>query len=159
MKKAIYPGSFDPVTLGHIDIIKRACKLVDELVVGVLINKDKTPLFSDDERVNMLIEATLDIPNVKIRTFKGLTADFAKEEKAGFIVRGLRAISDFDKEMQMAEANSKIMEGLDTIFLPTSLEYAFLSSSTVKEVASFGGNVDQFVPLCVKIKLQEKFNS
>ena len=126
MKTAIYPGSFDPVTLGHIDVIKRASKLFDHLIIGVLNNRAKTPLFSVEERVKMLEEVTKDIPNVEVKSFAGLTVDFAKECNANAVVRGLRAITDF-------------------VFLTTSLEYAYLSSSTVKEVAAYGGDISNFV--------------
>lgn len=156
MKIAIYPGSFDPVTNGHLDIMKRASKLVDMLIVGVLINHKKTPLFSAEERVKMLEEATSDLPNVQIRTFEGLTVDFAREVNAGFIIRGLRAISDFDYELQMAHTNGKLYDDIDTIFLPAGLEYAYLSSTTVKEVASFGGDISQFVPPMVAERITRK---
>lgn len=159
MATAIYPGSFDPVTYGHIDIMRRACKLVDKLYVAVLVNNSKTPLFSTDERVTMLKEVTKDMPNVEILTFEGLTVEFAKKINAQFMVRGLRAISDFDFELQLAQTNSKLCDEVDTIFLPTSLEYAFLSSRTVKEVASFDGDISQFVPPYVEEKLREKYQN
>ncbi len=157
MSKAIYPGSFDPVTYGHIDIIRRAAKIFDELTVSVLNNKVKTPLFSVDERVKMLQEVCKDIPNVKIDSFSGLLADYASECGTDVIIRGLRAITDFEYELQMAQTNHKIAEHVDTVFLTTSLEYAYLSSTTVKEVASFGKDVTQFVPPCVAEKIYEKY--
>ena len=157
MLKAIYPGSFDPVTNGHIDIIKRSAAIVDELIVGVLQNKKKTPLFSVAERVEMLKEVTKDIPNVKIIQFEGLLIDFAKREGANAIVRGLRAVTDFEYELQMAQTNRKLDSNVETLFIMTSLEYSYLSSSTVREVASFNGDISQFVPEFVEKKVKEKF--
>ena len=135
MITAVYPGSFDPVTYGHMDIIERAAKLTDRLVIGVLKNNTKTPLFSDEERVNILEKATEDIPNVSVRSFDGLAVDFAKLCGAKVIVRGLRAITDFEYELQMSQTNRIMCPELDTIFLTTDLRYAYLSSSTVREVS------------------------
>ena len=146
MLRAIYPGSFDPVTNGHLDVIRRASGLVDELIVGVLNNKAKTPLFSVEERVKMLKEVTKELPGVKIVPFEGLLIDFAKEMSAKMVVRGLRAVTDFEYELQMAQTNHAMCHNIDTIFLTTDLKYAYLSSSIVKEVASFDGNIDMFVP-------------
>jgi len=146
MLRAIYPGSFDPVTLGHLDIIRRSAAIADELIVGILNNKAKTPLFSVGERVKMLEEVTKDFPNVKIIPFEGLLVEFAKQMDAKVIVRGLRAITDFEYELQMSQ----------TLFLTTSLEFSFLSSTTVKEVASFGGDITQFVPEVIVKKIKEK---
>ena len=146
MRRAVYPGSFDPVTLGHLDIIGRAARLVDELIVGVLVNSAKTPLFSVEERVSMLAEVTKDIPNVRVEAFSGLSVDFAKECSARMIVRGLRAITDFEYELQMAQTNRIMAEDIDTLFLTTNLKYAYLSSTTVKEVAFYGGDISHFVP-------------
>ena len=157
MKRAIYPGSFDPVTFGHIDIIKRAAYIFDELIVAVLNNKGKTPLFSVDERVNILKEVVKDIPNVSVLSYEGLLVDFAKENDAGVIVRGLRAVTDFEFELQLAQTNSVLSSGVDTMFLTTSLRYAYLSSSTVKEVASYGGDIDKFVPPLVEKLTYEKY--
>lgn len=158
MKAAIYPGSFDPVTLGHLDIIKRSAEIFDELIVSVLDNKAKTPLFSVEERVKMLEEATKDIPNVKVDYFSGLTIDYAKKKNVHVTVRGLRAITDFEYELQIAQTNHKLSNGeLDTMFLTTTLEYAYLSSSSVKEIASFGGDVSQCVPDFVAKLLYEKY--
>jgi len=154
--RGIYPGSFDPVTLGHIDIIERSSKMVDELIVGVLQNKAKTPLFSVEERVRMLKEVTKHLPNVKIVSFEGLLVQFAKQMEAKVIIRGLRAITDFEYELQMAQTNHKLEPEIETIFLTTNLEYSFLSSSTVTEVASFGGDISQFVPDVIEKKIQEK---
>ncbi|MFT3985932.1 MAG: pantetheine-phosphate adenylyltransferase [Lachnospiraceae bacterium] len=146
MKSAIYPGSFDPVTFGHIDIIKRASNIFDELTVSVLNNKVKSPLFSVEERVTILKEVTAGMPNVSIDSYEGLLAEYAKQANANVVIRGLRAITDFEYELQLAQTNHKLAENVDTIFLTTSLEYAYLSSSTVKEVASFGGDISKFVP-------------
>ena len=156
MLRAIYPGSFDPVTNGHIDIIKRAAAISDELIVGVLQNKAKTPLFSVEERVIILREVTKSLKNVKIMTFEGLLIDFAAQMDAKVIVRGLRAITDFEYELQMSQTNRKLNADIETLFLTTSLEYSFLSSTTVKEVASFGGDISQFVPEFVAEKVTEK---
>ena len=156
MLRAIYPGSFDPVTLGHLDIIKRAAGLVDELIVGVLNNNAKMPLFSVEERVKMLEEVTKDIPNVKIMPFAGLLVDFARQTGARVVVRGLRAITDFEYELQMSQMNHKLEAEVETVFFTTSLEYSYLSSSTVKEVAAFGGDISQFVPETVVEKINDK---
>ena len=146
MRRAVYPGSFDPVTFGHLDIIERSANLVDELIVGVLINHAKTPLFSVEERVNMLQEVTAGLSNVRVLAFSGLSVDFVKECNANFIVRGLRAITDFEYELQMAHTN-RIMNGdIDTLFLTTNLKYAYISSTTVKEVAYYGGDISHFFP-------------
>lgn len=158
MLRGIYPGSFDPVTNGHLDIIRRSASLVDELIVGVLNNNAKTPLFSVEERVKMLKEVTKDMPNVRVIPFEGLLIDFAKKMDAKMIVRGLRAITDFEYELQMAQTNHKLAPDLETTFLTTSLEYSFLSSTIVKEVASFGGDISQFVPKVIENRVREKMN-
>lgn len=158
MKKAVYPGSFDPVTLGHLDIIKRASEMFDILIVAVLNNKGKTPLFSVENRVMMLKEATKDIPNVEVASFSGLLIDYCKEKDIHIAVRGLRAITDFEYELQIAQVNRKFSnDELDTLFLTTSLEYAYLSSSTVKEIACFGGDVSQCVPNFVADAISKKY--
>lgn len=146
MKRAIYPGSFDPVTFGHIDMIERSAQIVDELVVAVLINSAKNPLFSVQERVSMLEEITGHIPNIRITSFNGLLIDYAREADASIIVRGLRAVTDFEYELQIAQTNRIVNSRIDTVFLTTSLEYAYLSSTIVKEVASYGGDISHFVP-------------
>lgn len=156
MVRAIYPGSFDPVTYGHLDVIKRASKIVDELIVGVLNNKSKTPLFSVENRVKMLNDAVSDLPNVKVMSFEGLLVDFAKKVDAQLIVRGLRAVTDFEYELQMSQTNSVLNSEVDTIFFTTSLEYAYLSSSTVKEAAYFGADISKFVPPNVVIEVKNK---
>ena len=158
MKSAIYPGSFDTVTYGHLDIIRRAADIVDHLTVAVLNNHTKTPLFSVEERVNILKEVTKDIPNVSIESFSGLLIDYAKEKDVHVSVRGLRAITDFEYELQIAQTNHKLSNGeLDTIFLTTSLEYSYLSSSSVKEIASFNGDISQLVPEYVSKLVYEKY--
>lgn len=156
MKRAVYPGSFDPVTFGHLDVICRSADLVDELIVGVLQNNSKNPLFSLEERVNILKEVTKDIKNVRIESFAGLSIDFARQCEAQFLVRGLRAITDFEYELQMAQTNRIMAPDIDTIFLTTSLEYAYLSSSTVKEVACFHGDISKFVPKIVEDAMAQK---
>lgn len=158
MRTAIYPGSFDPVTFGHIDIIKRASAMVDKLIIGVLRNSAKTPLFSVEERVNMLREVTKGIDNIEIRSFEGLLIDFAREMDAHIIVRGLRAVTDFEYELQLAQTNKTVYPEIDTLFLVTSVEYSYLSSSVVREVASYSGDISKFVPSCVTKKLKDKFN-
>ena len=137
MKTAIYPGSFDPVTLGHFDIIKRSSEIFDQVIVGVLCNNAKSPLFSE--------EVTKDIPNVEVQSFDGLLVDFMRQNHAKVIVRGLRAITDFEYELQLAQMNRVIAPEIDTLFLTTNLKYAYLSSSTVKEVAAYGGDISNFV--------------
>lgn len=159
MKRAIYPGSFDPVTLGHMDIISRAAKVVDELIVAVLINSAKKPLFSVEERVSMLEEITRDIPNVKVKSFDGLLVEYAENEKADFIVRGLRAVTDFEYELQIAQSNHIVNPRVDTLFLTTSLEYAYLSSTIVKEIASYGGDISRFVPEQLMERIYTKYNN
>lgn len=158
MKKAVYPGSFDPVTFGHLDVIRRASQMFDELTVSVLNNTTKTPLFSVDERVKILQMATKEFPNVKIDSFSGLLVDYAREKDVHVSVRGLRAITDFEYELQTAQTNKLLSHGeLDTIFLTTSLEYAYLSSSSVKEIASFGGDISMCVPDFVADMVYEKY--
>lgn len=159
MRKGIYPGSFDPVTYGHLDIIKRAAKLVDTLIVGVLNNNAKMPLFSVKERVKMLKDVTKDIPNVEIVPFNGLLIDFAKEMEADVVIRGLRAITDFEYELQMAQTNQKLGPDVETVFFTTNIEYSYLSSTTVKEIAAFGGDITQFVPEAVRVELEQKMSA
>lgn len=159
MKRAVYPGSFDPVTYGHLDIIRRAAEIFDVLIVSVLNNQNKIPLFSVEERVNILKEATRDIPNVEVDSFSGLLINYAAEKNLHIAVRGLRAITDFEYELQIAQTNRKLSNGnLDTMFLTTSLEYAYLSSSSVKEIASFGGDISQCVPDFVANMIYEKYH-
>ena len=159
MLRAIYPGSFDPVTYGHCDIKQRSCKIVDELIVGVLNNKAKMPLFSVEERVKMLKEVTGSLPNVRIVPFDGLLVDFASRMDARLIIRGLRAITDFEYELQMSQTNHKLEPKVETMFLTTSIQYSYLSSTTVREIAAFGGDLSQFVPEAVAVELKKKMNT
>ena len=159
MLRAIYPGSFDPVTYGHIDIMRRSCKIVDELIVGVLNNKAKMPLFSVEERVKMLKEVTKDLDNIRIVPFDGLLVEFASRMNAGLVIRGLRAITDFEYELQMSQTNQKLDPNIETMFLTTSIEYSYLSSTTVREIAAFGGDLTQFVPEAVALELEKKMNT
>ena len=156
MLRAIYPGSFDPVTFGHIDIIRRSAAITDELIVGVLQNKAKTPLFSVEERVKMLEEVTKHLPNVRIVPFEGLLAQFARQMKANLVIRGLRAITDFEYELQMAQTNHKLNSEIETLFMTTSLDYSYLSSSVVREIAAFDGDISQFVPEQVMEQVTKK---
>lgn len=156
MRKAIYPGSFDPVTNGHLDIIRRSSAIVDQLIVGVLNNNTKIPLFSVDERVRMLKEAAADFDNVQIVPFDGLLVDFCRRQGARLVIRGLRAITDFEYELQLAQTNKKLFPEMETMFLTTNLEYSYLSSTTVKEIARFGGDVGQFAPDAAAAALYSK---
>ena len=145
MKKAVYSGSFDPITFGHLDIIKRSAKIMDEVVINVLNNSAKNPLFSIEERVSMIKEMTETISNVKVVSFDGLLVDFAREIQANIIIRGLRAVTDFEYELQIAQTNHVEYNEIETIFLTTSLQYSYLSSTIVKEFAAYGGDISQFV--------------
>ena len=156
MTTAVYPGSFDPVTNGHLDVIRRSSKMVDELIVGVLNNNAKMPLFSAEERVNILEKATQDVPNVEVKPFEGLSVNFARENHAQVIIRGLRAVTDFEYELQMAQTNRVLAPDVDTVFLTTSLEYAYLSSTILKEVAHFGGDLSKFAPAEITDAVIEK---
>ena len=156
MKIAVYPGSFDPATYGHLDVIKRAAVSFDKVIVGVLHNSSKSPLFSVEERVNILEKATLDIPNVEVKPFEGLSVNFARENHAQVIIRGLRAVTDFEYELQMAQTNRVLAPDVDTVFLTTSLEYAYLSSTILKEVAHFGGDLSKFAPAEITDAVIEK---
>lgn len=158
MKIAIYPGSFDPLTYGHLDVIERSLNIADKLIVGVLNNRSKSPLFSIEERVKMLKELTSKYPNVEIRAFDGLLVDFSREVHANLIVRGLRAITDFEYELQMSQTNYILAPDIETVFLNTRLQYAYLSSSIVKEVAAMGGDISNFVPEEVISGIYEKYN-
>lgn len=158
MKVGIYPGSFDPITKGHLDIIERAAGVVDELVIGVLDNSEKSPLFTVDERVDLIREAVSHLTNVRAESFHGLTVDFAKQCNAHILVRGLRAVTDFEYELQIAQMNHKMNDSLDTIFFTTSVEYSYLSSSIVKEIARYHGDISPFVPQNVVNAVYDKYN-
>lgn len=153
---AIYPGSFDPITLGHLDIIQRACRLFDEVIVAVLCNPDKAPWFTLQERVDQICRSTTHLPNLQVDYFDGLTVNYAKMRQATVLIRGLRVLSDFEKELQMAHINKTLSEDIETVFLASSNEYSFLSSSAVKEIARFGGSVDHLVPEHVALDLYQK---
>jgi pantetheine-phosphate adenylyltransferase len=157
MRRAIYPGSFDPVTNGHLDVIERARKLFDEVVVAVADNDEKQPLFSLKERLDLLRETAGRIGNVRVAQFKGLLVEFARAEDAGAVIRGLRAVSDFEFEFQMALMNRKLDAVVETIFLMPKEDYTYLSSRIVKEIARLGGDVSSFVPACVAKALSRKF--
>ena len=158
MKRAVYPGSFDPLTFGHLDIIRRASAVFDELIVSVLNNKEKMPLFSVEERVKILQKATEGLPNVKVDYFSGLLIDYAREKDIHIAVRGLRAITDFEYELQIAQTNRVLsQEQLDTVFFTTSLEYSYLSSSGVRQIASFGGDISMCVPDFVAGLVYDKY--
>ncbi|MBE5828654.1 MAG: pantetheine-phosphate adenylyltransferase [Butyrivibrio sp.] len=158
MKIAVYPGSFDPVTYGHLDIIKRASKMFDEVIVAVMCNSAKTPLFSLDERVKMLQESVKDLSNVKIESFSGLLIDYCKSADIHIVIRGLRAITDFEYELQIAQTNKELSHNqVDTVFLTTSLKYSYLSSSVVKEIASYNGDISPCVPEFIAERLYQKY--
>lgn len=156
---AVYPGSFDPVTLGHLDIISRSSKIADKLVVGVLVNSKKQPMFTMEERLEMLRETVKDLDNVEVQTFEGMTIDFARKNNANVIIRGLRVISDYETEMQIAQVNRSIDPSIETMFLSTGLEYSFLSSTIAKEVAFYDAGVEKLVPPIVAKKFKEKYLS
>lgn len=158
MKRAIYPGSFDPITFGHLDMIERSAKIVDELVIGVLNNSAKNSLFSVEERVSMIKEMTKDWKNVTVASFDGLLVDFMKQIQATIIIRGLRAVTDFEYELQIAQANHVQNSEIETIFLTTDLRYSYLSSTIVKEFASYGGDISKFVPERFIDLIYEKYN-
>jgi len=158
MRRAVCPGSFDPVTNGHLDIIRRAARLFDEVTVGVLVNPNKKGLFSVDERLTMLGDVVTGLDNVKVEAFEGLLVDFCRDHDIDAIVKGLRAVGDFDTELQMAQMNASL-SGVETVFVPTSPEWSFLASSLVKEVARFGGDVSGLVPSEVLTRLTERLGS
>jgi len=156
MTKVVCPGSFDPVTNGHLDIVERSAHLFDEVVVAVLVNESKSGLFTIEERLDLLGEATRHLPNVSTASFTGLLVDFCTQNEVDAIVKGLRAVTDFDYELQMAQMNGSLTE-VDTVFIPTSPEYSFLASSLVKEVAKHGGDVSGLIPDFVNDELKKKF--
>ncbi len=156
---AVYPGSFDPVTLGHLDIITRTSQIADKLIVGILVNNNKQPMFTMDERLMMLNETVKGIPNVEVQTFEGMTIDFARQNGAKVIIRGLRVISDYESEMQIAQVNRSLDDSIETLFMATSLEHSFLSSTIAKEVAYYDREVEKLVPKIVADKFREKFGT
>lgn len=158
-KIAVCPGSFDPITYGHLDIIQRGAKVFDEVYVGVLNNSAKKSLFTVEERVELIKEATSHIPNVKVDSFEGLLVDYAKHRNAQVVIRGLRAVSDFEYEMQITSMNRLLNDNIETFFIMTKNQYSFLSSSIVKEVAKYGGDISELVPKVVQQKLTEKRNN
>jgi pantetheine-phosphate adenylyltransferase len=156
MAKAVYTGSFDPITYGHINVIERGAKLFEKLIIGVLNNSEKTPLFSAEERVNIIREVTAHIENIEVCSFNGLAIDFAVRNDAQVFLRGLRATTDFEYELQMAQTNRVLNSPIDTLFLTTSLKYAYLSSTIVKEVAAYRGDISKFVPPEVAVRVLER---
>lgn len=159
MKTAIYPGTFDPITKGHLDVIRRARKIFDHLVVLVAYHKDKSPLFKVSERVEMIREATKDIEGVEVDSYGGLLVEYAKDKKVTALIRGLRAVSDFEYEFQMAQMNRELYAPLETVFLVPAESYTYLSSSLVKEIYTLGGDVSEFVPEPVVTRLRDKLKS
>ncbi|WP_300386165.1 pantetheine-phosphate adenylyltransferase [Clostridium sp.] len=157
MNIAIYPGSFDPITNGHLDIITRAAKIYEKLIVAVLINVDKKSLFSIEERVNLIKKVTRDIKNVEVISFEGLLVDFARMKNSKVILKGLRTVSDFEYEFQMALMNSKLDSNIETVFMMTSSAYSYVSSSAVKQVVKFGGNIEGLVPIELIEEIKNKF--
>ena len=160
MKTAVYPGSFDPVTLGHLDIIERSARMSDQLIIGVLNNNSKSQLFSFQERVNLLKEITKYLGNVEVKAFEGVLIDFVRDNQADVVIRGLRAVTDFEYELQLAQTNRVIAPEVDTIFLTTNLKYSYLSSSIVKEIAFYDGDISAFVPAsvaeCIRRKMADR---
>lgn len=157
MRIYVYPGSFDPITNGHLDIIQRASKLCDKLIVAVLVNNRKNPTFSLEERVELIKCAVKDIDNVEVESFAGLLIDFMKNKNASVIIKGLRAVSDFEYELQMALLNKKLDSDVETLFMMTNINYSFLSSSSVRELARNNGCINGLVPSCIRSKVIEKF--
>lgn len=157
MRSAIYPGTYDPVTYGHLDIVQRAIGVFDEVIVGVAADNNKSPLFSLEDRIRLFSEATADMPRVIIKPFRGLTVNFARRCGSGAIIRGLRATSDFEYEFQLALMNKKLDPEIETVFFPTRSDFSIISSSAIKTVASLGGNVSEFVPEHVERALLERY--
>ena len=157
MKTAIYPGSFDPITKGHLDVLKRAADIFDKVIIVVSVNVNKKSFLPLEDRLNLIKEACKDIPNIEVDSFDGLTIEYAKKRDANVLIRGLRAVSDFEYEMQLSQANSALCQDIHTVFLITKPKYNFISSGTVREVALMKGDVSKFVPECVAKYLEEKF--
>lgn len=157
MSKALYPGTFDPITNGHLDILLRASELFDEVIVAVAVDNNKSTLFSQEERIHLINEATLSIPNVSAQGYNGLTTDFAKKCGVHTIVRGLRAIADFESEMQLALMNKELAPDIETVFLMTQSKYLFISSSAIKQIAALGSGISNFVPSHVEQALMHKY--
>ncbi len=157
MRTFIYPGSFDPVTNGHLDIIERASKICDKLIVAVLVSHNKTPLFSMEERVDLLRRLVKDCPNIQVESFSGLLVDFVKKKQADVIIKGLRAVTDFEYELQMALLNKNQCPDIETLFMMSNVNYSYLSSSMVKELARYGGNIKGLVPECIEEVIKSKF--
>ncbi|TCP52474.1 phosphopantetheine adenylyltransferase [Tumebacillus sp. BK434] len=158
MSIAIYPGSFDPVHLGHLDIAERGAKVFDKVIIAVMVNPHKNPLFTIDERKELIREAVKHLPNVEVDSFTGLLVDYARQQNAGVIIKGLRAVSDFESELQMASLNRHMYEAAETLFIPNNHNYSYLSSSIVKEIARHGGPVSDFVPGHVEAAMREKYS-
>jgi len=156
-KKAMYAGTFDPITLGHVDVVERASRIFPQLIIGVAALTGKNTLFSQEERVELVKAALTGLPNVTVRPFDGLLVDYARLQKANVIIRGLRAVSDFEYEFQMALTNRRLAPDLETLFLMPKQDYSFLNSTNIKQVASFGGDVSEFVPPVVAETLRAKF--
>lgn len=159
MASAIYPGSFDPVTYGHLDIIRRAADVFDHLIIGVLKNRSKKGYFSTEERMEMIARVTGDLPNVEVVSFDGLLVDFCRKADVKVIVRGIRAVSDFEYELMMAQTNKQLYAGVETMFFAASAEHSFISSSSIREIASFGGDISRFVPEEVRVRVERKSRS
>ncbi|WP_018132899.1 pantetheine-phosphate adenylyltransferase [Effusibacillus pohliae] len=159
MKIAVYPGSFDPVTLGHLDIAERAAKIFDKLIIAVMVNPHKNPLFTVEERTELIREAVRHIPNIEVDSFPGLLVHYLQAKGAQVIVKGLRAVSDFESELAMASINWKMYPAAETFFMPTNFKYSYISSSLVKEIARHGGPIEEFVPLHVEKAVRAAYES
>lgn len=157
MTTAIYPGSFDPITYGHLDIIERGSQVFDKLIIGVLVNHSKSPLFSTEERVQMIKKVTSHLPNVEVVSFGGLLVEFCKMNDINVILRGIRAVSDFEYELMMAQTNKELHKEIETVFFATNSKYSFVSSSSVRELAFFGAAIDQFVPALIEEQIHDKY--